>query len=264
MCLITFALQQHPDYPLVMVANRDEFYTRPTQSLHAWQEHPDIVGGRDLEQGGSWLAVNAKRGKLAAVTNVRNGREQNPPLRSRGHLIRDFLNSDLSAAAFAEQLQPHAASYGPFNLLLTDSTGLHYLSNRSSNQLNLAPAVYGLSNASLNTPWPKLTAARTVLTHALATRTLHLDSLVNLLSSPQQATDEQLPDTGISLEWERLLSSCFIHSEHYGTRACTVVLLDTQGQLSILEQCFGSDGKVDTRTQMTLQSTRLKETGLFG
>ncbi|MBY4676890.1 NRDE family protein [Marinobacterium arenosum] len=243
MCLIAFSYRQHPDFPLILIANRDEFYARPSLPLGFWSEHDHILGGRDLEQDGSWLALN-RDGKLAAVTNHRDGRNRPTDKRSRGHLIRDYLVGEQSAAEFALALQRQGHHYGGFNLLLGDCDDLYYLSNRGGGYRRLKPGLYGLSNAHLDTPWPKLTALKKRLHNYLATDSEpHCEQLLPLLWHPQQANDNQLPDTGISHEWEKLLSSCFIQSEHYGTRASTALIQHRDGRVWIAEQNFSADGQ---------------------
>ncbi|MCV6588785.1 MAG: NRDE family protein [Marinobacterium sp.] len=259
MCLMAFAWQLHPEYPLILIANRDEFYDRPTRIADWWQEHPDIVGGRDIQAGGSWLALH-KDGRFAAVTNHRDGRQQRSGERSRGALIRNYLTGTDSAAAFCDRQMPDLQHYGGFNLLLGDNEGLWYLSNRGGGCYRVEPGLHGLSNAFLNTPWPKTDALKQRLHQAL---NLPLTSdmpgeqhsqpgpqaLLTLLQHREQAADAQLPDTGIRYEWEKMLSSCFIQSADtgYGTRASTLLLLHSQGQHQLVEKSFslqGYDGQV--------------------
>ncbi|HNL92645.1 MAG TPA: NRDE family protein, partial [Pseudomonadales bacterium] len=165
MCLILFAWQCHPQYKLVVAANRDEFYARPSAPVHFWQDTPQILAGRDLEQGGTWLGVTRNK-RFAAITNVRDPTAKQGAL-SRGYLVRDFLTSEQSPANFIAQLQSHLADYSPFNLLLSDSNTLHYC-NSSGEMLPLQPGVYGLSNAALDTPWPKVESCKQALSDNLS------------------------------------------------------------------------------------------------
>lgn len=247
MCLIAFAHQFHRRYPLVLIANRDEYYRRPTRRAHFWPEAPGLLAGQDLEQGGTWLGIT-RDGRLAAVTNVRDGRPADPGLRSRGALTRDFLLGDLSCAAYLADLEREQHRYGGFNLLLGDATGLYFFSNRFSNQeppRPLAPGLYGLSNASLDTPWPKVDTLKGQLAEALDAPTLSARELLPLLQNRRQPEDVQLPDTGVGLALERTLAPCFIHGEHYGTRASTVILVDQAGEVTFMEQNYDATGAAD-------------------
>jgi uncharacterized protein with NRDE domain len=254
MCLITFAYKTHPDYNLVLVANRDEAYDRPTLEAAPWPRDTDLVAGQDLEQGGTWLGLH-RSGRLGAVTNHRNGRTgANPALRSRGHLTRDFLLSQEPAASTATHYATRGAQYGGFNLLLGDSEGLYYLSNRGRTPERLAPGIYGLSNALLDSPWPKLLQARNALDDALDSISADREMpqlaarLTEVLACRSQAPDDLLPETGISLELERALSSCFIRLPQYGTRATTVILQNYRGESCFYEQSFDATGPASART----------------
>ncbi len=245
MCLIVFAYQCHPDYPLLLVANRDEFFARPTLAMDIWPDHPTVLAGRDLEQMGTWLGVS-KEGKFSAVTNYRNGKDKSTTLLSRGNLTKEFLTGSDSASDFLNHLSHTKQNYGGFNLLLGDKTGLYYTSNRGAESTQLTPGIYGLSNAFLDTPWPKLLKAKENLRAALNTE-ISLENLANVLNDQKVAADEQLPDTGISQAWERLLSSCFIHSAEYGTRATTVLRQRKDGLTELIETSYGAEGFLEQR-----------------
>lgn len=224
MCLITFKWQS-TTRKLELWANRDEFYARPTQRAHLW-ENQQTWGGVDLQAGGSWLAIQ-KGGRMAALTNIRQGEPQGAQ-RSRGDLVRNYCTSDLDAPRYWASLDP--SEYGGFNLLLLDSEGLWFC---ASNQplSKLTSGIYGLSNASLNTPWPKVEAA---------INAWNGDEVEKAMSEPERYPDRLLPKTGIPIEWERRLSAAFIQSEDYGTRAQTYLLL-TNNQFSAIERSFGPD-----------------------
>lgn len=239
MCLILFAWHQHPDYPLIIAANRDEFHQRPTASLSPWQDAP-ILAGRDLEAGGTWLGVN-RQGSLAAVTNIRNPAAE-PGCLSRGQLTSDFLRSGRNAAAFAKNLQNNVADYSGFNLLLHDGEELWYASTQSTPE-RLSAGLFGLSNATLNSPWPKVRNGVKAMQHWLQ-RQGSATELMEILASRKQPSDHELPDTGIGLQRERLLAPCFIQAGNYGTRASTVVLISRQGDSWIWERNFSADGKL--------------------
>jgi len=236
MCLILVAWQAHPEYPLVVAANRDEFYVRPSAEADRWPEDPRILGGRDLEAGGTWLALR-EDGRFAAVTNVRDGAAKGG--RSRGHLPGDFLLGDQDPGVYATAVD--GARYGGFNLLLADRHSLWYCSNRDGAPRQLAPGIYGLSNHLLDTPWPKLVSAKARFAGGLADLPA-LGGFFDLLADPEIVPDQGLPDTGVALEWERLLSAVFVQSETYGTRASTVLTLGRNGAFRLEERRFGAGG----------------------
>ena len=242
MCLITFAYQQHPEYSLIMVANRDEFYARPTLDMHFWEDHSDVLAGMDLERRGTWLGIN-KSGKLATVTNFRDGSNIESNLKSRGALTRRFLTENLAAQTYLQELAINGNLYGGFNLLLGDATGLYYCSNKGAPSQQITPGIYGLSNAYLDSSWPKVDAVKHGLA-ALIKGEFSIESLAELLHSKHQAADEDLPQTGISHEWEKQLSSCFINIPGYGTRATTVLLQKISGETKIAEFRFNQSGQV--------------------
>lgn len=243
MCLIVFAWRPEHHTPLVLAANRDEFYARPTLPLAAWEDAPGVLAGRDLEAGGTWLGLG-HGGRFAALTNIRNPGQ---PLgrRSRGDLVAQFLTSGVPMDDYLREVRGRSAEYSGFNLLLgTFAAGeqprLAYLNSRESEIVALPAGVYGLSNAVMDTPWPKLRKAREGLAQALAEP--QEAALLSVLADPDPATDSELPDTGVGLVTERLLSSVFIASPSYGTRASTVVTIKTDGHRRITERSFGPYG----------------------
>jgi uncharacterized protein with NRDE domain len=237
MCLILVAWHCHPEFPLVVAANRDEFYARPTRAAGPWPEDPRVRGGRDLEAGGTWLGLR-EDGRLAAVTNVREPGAPKGRL-SRGLLTRDFLLGAQSPAKAAATID--GAAYSGFNLLLADARSLWYCSNRDGAARELAPGIYGVSNHLLDTPWPKLVTAKARFAEALASLPA-LDPFFETLADEEIVPDEQLPHSGVALEWERLLSAIFVKSEAYGTRACTVLTWDHRNGVSLEERRFGVGG----------------------
>jgi uncharacterized protein with NRDE domain len=238
MCLIVVGWRVHPEYPLVVAANRDEFYARPTAPLARWPDAPQIIGGLDLEAGGTWLGIG-ESGRLAAVTNVREpGMAKGA--QSRGALTRGFLTACSSAEEYAAQID--GTQYSGFNLLLGDGKTLVYCSNRDGQPRPLTPGVYGLSNHLLDSPWPKLLAARQRFAEALP-RLPDESAFFDLLADQSIVADENLPSTGVPIEWERLLSAVFVKSESYGTRASTVVWRDAGGKITVHENSFGPNGQ---------------------
>jgi uncharacterized protein with NRDE domain len=249
MCLIAFAWQSHPRWRLLLGGNRDEFHARPSAALARWDDAP-ITGGRDLEAGGTWLGVTDS-GRCCVVTNVRDPRD--PQLGgSRGLLATDYLNGGAGASVHAQELLRSAAGYRPFNLLTFDARDGFYLGNRPEPRAQaVTPGVHGLSNADFNTPWPKTRALMQHLRHWIdAGDDMNFAPLFAALADEQVAPDAQLPDTGIGLERERLLSAAFIRGEAYGTRASTVVAIGHDGLGVIVERRFGPSGRFDGETML--------------
>lgn len=254
MCLIIVAWQAHPRWPLVVVANRDEFHARPTVPLAPWPDVPGVIAGRDLAAGGTWLGVaqgEAGTFRFAAVTNVREPGAP-PGSRSRGALTRDYLAAGGAAAGHAAGLAASGSltDYAGFNLLLADDAELWYLSNRAGHGPRpLGPGIHGLSNHLLDTPWPKLTSARHALSAALPALP-DTEACFTLLADDGIVPDPLLPATGVSLEWERRLSAIFVRSPAYGTRAATVLLRDAAGHTTIEERSFAADGTESGRRRI--------------
>ncbi|HWM71347.1 MAG TPA: NRDE family protein [Steroidobacteraceae bacterium] len=251
MCLLVLAWRVHPRYKLVVAANRDEFHERPTEAMSKWPAPDDIIAGRDLRAGGTWLAMDRDR-RFGIVTNFRELQPPSPGAPSRGNLIPNYLRNP---AHYLQQLEPVAAQYSGFNLLLADRESLWYVSNRAERFAQpLPPGIYGLSNELLDTPWPKLQRVRRrfdpLLTQPDA---VPKDDLFAILADPTQAgVDEALPETGLSREWEQLLSSPFISTEDYGTRCSTIVMVETSGAVSLTERRFGSRGIPIGETEFVL------------
>lgn len=220
MCLILFRFDPRAQNPLIVAANRDEAYARPSADADFWIDKPNILAGRDLEAGGTWLGVS-KQGQFAALTNFR---EATPPNKgpSRGDLAANFLNSQLSPQAYLESLQATAQDYAGFNLLIGNQQELWYFSNRSGSPSRLSPGVYGLSNGVLDCDWPKIQLGKKRLA-ACIDNGCHFEDLQTLLLDDYQYPDHELPDTGVGSDFERLLSPLFIRSEHYGTRTASII-----------------------------------------
>ncbi len=242
MCLILFAYRVHPRYELVLAANRDEFYHRPTAPMAFWQDAPELLAGRDLQAGGTWLGLNRK-GRFAAVTNYRDPRSARTSAVSRGLLISDFLQTPLSAWDYLAQLASRSDEYSGFNLLLWDLGNLYYYANQNGSPQQLEPGLYGLSNHLLDTPWPKVEKGRQGLARLLKEPNgLEPEDLLNLLEDRILASDAELPVTGMGLEWERLLSPMFIESSEYGTRCSTVLLIEQDEAVRVLEKTWDDGG----------------------
>lgn len=249
MCLIAFAWNAHPRWRLLLAGNRDEFHVRPSTALAHWDDAP-IIGGRDLEAGGTWLGVT-NSGRCCVVTNVRDSRD--PQLgASRGLLVTDYLSGVADASAHAQQLLRTAVDYRPFNLLTFDAQAGFYLGNRPGPVAQaVTPGVHGLSNADFNTPWPKTRALMQHVQHWIdAGDEADFAPLFAALADEQVAPDAQLPDTGIGLERERWLSAAFIRGDQYGTRASTVVAIGHDGHGVIAERRFGPNGRFAGETML--------------
>lgn len=236
-CLILIAHRQSAELPLLVLANRDEFYSRPTAPAAPWTEAPGMVAGRDLVSGGTWFGVRNDR--WAAVTNVREGGQRKSSTRSRGWLVRDYLWGTLTPRKFLAELSGSAADYAGFNLLLGNGQDLWYSSNRESKTRQLDPGVYGLSNHLLDTPWPKVVHGRQALRTLIkkAPRIGQEDAFA-ILADTTRAADSDLPQTGISLTWERALSASFVVMPEYGTRSATLLTRSAQGTTQLTERRF--------------------------
>jgi uncharacterized protein with NRDE domain len=242
MCLIVVGWRLREDYPLILAANRDEFFARPSAPAAFWEDHGEILAGRDAEQGGTWLGLT-RSGRIAAVTNFRNGRGPKTGTRSRGWLVRDYLLSEREPREFLAQVDASAEHYDGFNLIAGTQQGLFHYSNRNPDVTALLPGAHGLSNHLLNTPWPKVQRARLALAGLADVPASALpEALFGLLADRTLPPDTALPETGIGLEWERTLATAFIQTPEYGTRCSTVVLVDRSGRTLFEEHSFAPDG----------------------
>lgn len=251
MCLVAIAWKAHPHWRLLMAGNRDEFHARPTAPLGRWPApHAQLIAGRDLRSGGSWMGVNL-HGQAAVVTNVRDptAAAGGP---SRGELIAGYLAGRQSATDYADQLAGRAAAFAPFNLLVADAESCSYLGNHPQARVELTPGVHGMSNGALDAPWPKTRRLMGVLEDWLATGNDGLEPLWAALADEQQAADAQLPATGVPLELERRLSSAFIRGNDYGTRASTLLAIDHDGGGFIHERRFGPEGVFLGKTRVEI------------
>jgi uncharacterized protein with NRDE domain len=245
MCLLVLAWRVHPRYPLVVAANRDEFHERPSAALARWPAPLEILAGRDLRAGGTWLGLDRAR-RFGVVTNFRELQPPKPGAASRGALILQYLESALTPPQFLAALAPRAAAYSGFNLLLADGESLWYGCNRAQPFARpLAAGVYGLSNEFLDTPWPKLERVRRGFEAWLGKRPPASPvELFELLEDRTRVTDDaRLPAGGVSREWERVLSAPFVEHPDYGTRSSTVLLLQADGTTYLGERRFDPRGR---------------------
>ncbi|EIJ42138.1 hypothetical protein BegalDRAFT_1239 [Beggiatoa alba B18LD] len=254
MCLILLAYQTHPRYPLIIAANRDEFHARPTLAAHFWSDAPNLLAGRDLQNGGTWMGIT-QQGQFAALTNYREA-QQTPslPSYSRGLLVSDFLRTSQTLTAYITNCLQQADLYKGFNLLLGNLQQLYYLSNRSAGYQLVPAGVHALSNHLLNTPWVKVQAGKNAL-QTLLNQDFPLTALFDVLADRTPVADAQLPKTGVSLAWERLLSPRFIVSPEYGTRSSTVLRINTVGIVDFCERSFNATGDLEkvVNYQFTVQ-----------
>ena len=266
MCLILFAWNSHPDYSLVVAANRDEFYERKTERMAWWEDHPHVLAGKDkadvLGTPGTWLGFS-KTGRFAALTNVRAPSEKNPDARTRGELSCMYLTGKDSPNDFIQSHAKRFQQYNGFNLLMADlsdpaNAEMHWVSNRLMMgekiraravypKQPLNPGVYGLSNAMLDTPWPKVNHRIAAFAQALAMDKGELhnaDQYLKLLSDTHEASDHELPNTGVSKEWEKALSPAFIKTSAYGTRSSTILRVRKDGNFEMVERRFDASGTI--------------------
>lgn len=243
MCILFLAIQQHPDYPLIIAANRDEFHDRPSASMHYWEAHPDILAGRDLLKGGTWLGVN-RQGAFAAVTNFRTGKPVSDEARSRGELVTDYLTNTDSNQSFTNRLADKADQYSPFNLVFGGLQGITVFCNQDYSNKTLEPGFHSISNGFVDQHWPKMQLGVDRLEHVVQEKpNLKTDNLNAIMHDQTQAKDEDLPETGVSKDVERFISSIFITGDNYGTRA-TSYLFYGQSEIDIHELNYSRSGSL--------------------
>jgi uncharacterized protein with NRDE domain len=242
MCLILFAWRAHPDYRLVLAANRDEFHERPTQAADFWPHQPGLLGGRDLQAGGTWLGVT-RSGRFAAVTNYREPLQPETPLeRSRGELVTDFLAGDQTPLDHADALLAAGEAYRGFNLLVGTRDGLAYTSNRRAGAMEIPRGCHGLSNHLLNTDWPKVHSGRARLEKLLGEGGVDPEALFDLLTDRRPAPGEMPAGMDEDDLRRHLMNHYFIVSPRYGTRSTTVLLMARDGAMTFIERRFAPDG----------------------
>jgi uncharacterized protein with NRDE domain len=237
MCLIVFANNVLEDYKLIFAANRDEFYNRPSEQADFWKDRPDLLAGKDLQAGGTWMGITRK-GKFAAITNFRDLKNNRNDAPSRGELTLDFLVKDVTPEEYYNRLKSELNNYNGFNLILGNIDELYYFSNKTNGLQKLEPGIHGISNAILDTPWPKVEKSKRQLKHLIEQQNIHPWEILNLLDDTSPAKDEELPDTGVGLELERILSPIFIKSEKYGTRSSTIVTVDKNNNVKFVEKTY--------------------------
>ncbi len=251
MCLCLFAIDQHDEYPFILLANRDEFRNRPASKAAFWGDEPNILAGRDLQGMGTWLGVS-KSGRIAFLTNYRDPKYFNRKGPTRGKLVRDFLTGTTSADQYLGAITEPKA-YNGFNLVSGTCNQLYYFSNIENELKPIPPGCHGLSNAFLNTSWPKVDAGKKQLQEAIEANALVNGDLFGILANDEKPTDGQLPETGVGLEFERVLSSRFINTPQYGTVCSTVIKIDHQNHCHFEERTFNANGKESDRAAFHFQ-----------
>jgi len=254
MCLLVLAWRVQPNCPLLLAANRDELYDRPAAPAQFWPEAPQLLAGRDLLAGGTWLGVT-RDGRFAAVTNYREARTVTPPPRSRGELARDYLLGGASAGQYVHSLPALAADYAGFNLLCGDRDALWWYSNRGGPPRHLAPGVYGLSNALLDTPWPKVLVAKAALAGLCADGTASPGALLELLQDRRTHPADADPALGLDAPLAQALSAIFIETPRYGTRCSTVLRIGADGCAELVERRHAPD-RGESQFRFPLQASR--------
>jgi uncharacterized protein with NRDE domain len=237
MCLLFLSIDNHPNYRLIVAGNRDEFYSRKTAQAQFWEDNTHILGGRDLEAGGTWMAMT-KRGRIAMVTNYRDPANIKVNAPSRGYLVSNFLNSDQSPDKYLAHISREGKNYNGFNLIVGDINDVCYYSNYREGIERLTPGFYGLSNHLLETSWPKVVRGKEIIKPLITETFIDPEKVLDALYDDEVAADEVLPVTGLTLERERALSSMFIKTEGYGSRCSTVILIGKDSKVLFTERVY--------------------------
>jgi len=242
MCLIFLSFNQHPKYPLIIAANRDEFFDRPASALEVWPEDKKIIAGKDLTGGGTWLGVT-KSGYFAMLTNYRDMANIKTNAPTRGKLVLDYLAGEFDPSNYLQALNSSASNYNGYNIILGKLDDPWYYSNQNNKLYSLGTGLYGLSNALLDTKWPKVKNGKKTFESIISREDFKTEELLEFMHNTVLAPDEQLPETGIGHEKEKLLSSMFIEMPGYGTRNTTILLKDYNNNVEIIERTFSHDAK---------------------
>lgn len=241
MCLIVFAYKYHPEYKLILAANRDEFYERPSLPAHFWIDEP-LLAGKDIKEGGTWCGVS-RDGKLAAITNYRDIKSIKTNAVSRGKIVTDYLKGPHSPEKFAEDLTKTAELYNGYSLVFGDASGLFFFSNQSKKPEKIEPGIHGLSNHLLDTPWFNVSRGKELLKKAIDKNENLIDNIFTMLSDKKLAPDEMLPETGLPKETEKKISSIFVENNSYGTRSSTIILIDNDDTITFIEKSLNEKSK---------------------
>jgi uncharacterized protein with NRDE domain len=259
-CLIALAWKTLGPYRLIVAANRDEYFGRPAAPAGFWDDHPNVLAGRDLEAGGTWLGITLD-GRFAALTNYRNPADRKTGAPTRGALVSEFLTGKATPRKYVEEVEKRSAAYSGFSLLVGDAGSMYFLSNRGGRAARVDAGVHGLSNHLLDTPWPKVEKGKARLA-ALLDRPFDSGAVFSLLDDTQRAPDGELPSTGVSLELEERLSAIRIPPVGgYGTRCSTVACFGTDGKIEFHERSYDEDGSVSGTVgyRLTLAPGRIRD-----
>ncbi|MEI6860223.1 MAG: NRDE family protein [Shewanella sp.] len=252
MCILFVALNKHPKYPLIVCANRDEFHHRPTEQAHFWPPKNEILAGKDFEAGGTWLGINKQSG-FAALTNLRDPLRQQSEMRSRGELVLKAL--DTQSPITLNWLSDHANHYNPFNLIFGDVHELYCFNSIANSLTRLSTGFHSISNGALDDIWPKMARGTLALQKSISTtEEPNIDALLTIMKDETRAKDTDLPQTGIGLDWERLLSSIYIKHEKYGTRSTSIILQDNSGNSRFIEVRYDGKGRNLGRQQFKVEA----------
>jgi uncharacterized protein with NRDE domain len=255
MCLVLFAWKTHPKYSLIVASNRDEYHNRPSALAHRWTTDPNITAGQDLEQLGTWMGVTGS-GRWAVVTNFREATTIKESKKSRGHLTTGFLSGGMSPESYVSALKSNLTDYRGFNLIVGDRSSIKYITNRQTEEKKpeasiKKPGIYGLSNHLLNTHWPKVVRGKTHLQQLInKNEVIQFEDVMDFMSDTTKPSDKSLPNTGVTLDQERILSPMFIKTPDYGTRATSLLLIDNNSsEIQFSEATFDASGtKISNRT----------------
>ena len=239
MCLVVFAWKAHPDYKLILAANRDEFHGRPSKDAHWWPDLPNVLGGRDLQAGGTWLATS-RSGRFATVTNYREQQPAPSGARSRGEIVTDIVSGESDPRSYVYSFA--GVAYAGVSLLAADDDNIYYTSNRGDEAVTLEAGVYGLSNASLDTPRPKLVRSKEALAALIGSNNVNTAELLHLLADKTPAARSDVNSGELPFTLARALTAPFIVSETYGTRCSTTLMIANDGKTEFCERCFDSRG----------------------
>lgn len=252
MCLILFALNEHPKYKLILAANRDEFFNRPTLTADFWEENNSILGGRDVKSKGTWLGIN-KSGRFIAITNYRDPKKERKDMLSRGELSKEFLNSGTDIPTFVSKISKD--KYNGYNLLLSDDSfeNMYHYSNVTDRLSKIKDEIHGLSNHLLNTPWPKVEKAKDSLTNTAKSKNVDIQKMIELLKDTAVAPENSLPQTGISFDLEKKLSPVFISMKGYGTRCSTAILVSNNYDVTFKEVSYDEKMEIISEKEFDIQ-----------
>lgn len=242
MCLISMQLSQHSSYKLLLVANRDELYGRPSLPAHFWPDHPDLLAGKDLSENGTWLGIT-KQGRIAAVTNsyLTTDQESDKKL-SRGNLVMDYLTGSSGPEDYLNQVRQQRSDYNGFNLIVGSRDSLHHYNNILDELRVMPTGNHAVSNATLDTPWPKVTRTKAAMAELASSSPLDEEAIFRIMADRTPPSDDQLPDLPLPLPIKRAVSANFIQTERYGTRSTTLILIDHSDRVTFVERSYLPDG----------------------